>query len=303
MKISWLYLFFPLVILLFASCEKEISIPLQESDPKLVVEGSIANDQQPIVGLTKTIGFFDKIDLNNVEFVTDAEVWVTDLTDNNKRIQLFPITIDPLTFYTISPSDPLFSDFENGKTNHTYKLEITLDNELYEAVTTIPACDGVDSLYFKKEARFEPDSVYRLIATFTDPDTLGNYYKYFTRRNGNGYNQTDFIEPFTSRFDDVYINGKTLPADLFLGWSNQDSTLNAFDDINSYSLKGDTIEIKLSAMDAKVYEFWKTLDFAEGSVGNPFASPIQVQTNVSNGAYGVWSGFGNAYNSVINNEQ
>jgi len=301
MKFSWLHSLFVASILLFAACEKEVNIPLVESEPRLVVEGSIANDQQPVVALTKTIGFFDKIELESVEFVDDATVWVTDLTEN-KRIQLFPITVDPLTFYTIQNSDPLFNDFQTGKTNHAYKLEITYQNELFEAVTSIPACDGVDSLYFEKANRFEPDSVYKLLAIFTDPDTLGNYYKYFTKRNGNGYNQTDFFEPFTSRFDDVFINGKTLPADLFLGWEEQDESLNPFDDINSYSLPGDTIVIKLTAMDAQVYDFFKTLDFAEGSVGNPFAAPIQVQTNVSNGAYGVWSGFGNAYKSIINNE-
>jgi hypothetical protein len=301
MKFSWLQLFLGLTVCAIMSCEKEINIPLQESEPKLVVEGSIANDQQPGVVLTKTVGFFDKIKFDNIQFVTDAEVWVTDLTDN-KRIQLFPITIDPITFYTIQNSDPLFPDFQTGKTNHTYKLEITLDNELYEATATIPACDGLDSLYFEARPRFNPENYFQLVALFTDPDTIGNYYKYFTKRNGNGYEQDDFLEPFTSRFDDVFINGKTLPADLFLAWDGQDSSINEFDDVNSYSLPGDTIQIKLSAMDAGAYDFWKTLEFAEGSVGNPFAAPIQVQSNVSNGAFGVWSGFGNAYNSVINEE-
>lgn len=301
MKFSWLHFFFGALIVGLISCEKEIKIPLIESEPKLVVEGSIANDQQPGVILTKTVGFFDKIKFGDIEFVSDAEVWVSDLTDN-KRIQLFPITIAPLTLYTIQNTDPLFADFQTGKTNHSYKLEITHENELYQAVTTIPACDGLDSLYFEKEPRFDPENYFKLVAIFSDPDTAGNFYKYFTRRNGNGINQADFVEPFSSRFDDVYINGKTLPADLFLGFDNSDTVDNEFTDKNSYSLSGDTIDIKLSAMDRDVYDFYKTLDFAEGSVGNPFASPIQVQSNVSNGAYGVWAGFGNAYNSVINNE-
>ena len=302
MKFSWLLFFAVLGVSVFSSCEKELDIPIQASEPRLVVEGSIANDQQPVVALTKTIGFFDKIELESIEFVDDAKVWVTDMV-TQQRIELIPITIDPITFYTISPSDPLFSDFEKGVTNRSYKLEIDYENQIYSSVTTIPACDGVDSLYFKKLPRFEPEDFYQLVSLFTDPDTPGNFYKYFTKRNGNGINDQGFFEPFTSRFDDIFINGKTLPADLFLGFNDSDTVINEFGEKRSYSQPGDTIVVKLSAMDADVYDFYKTLEFAEGSVGNPFSSPIQVQSNVSNKAYGVWAGFGNAYDTVINKEQ
>lgn len=281
------------------SCEKEIDIPLAVSEPKLVVEGSIANDQQPVVILTETMGFFDKINRDNISFISDADVWVTDLT-NNKKVKLSPITIDFLTVYTVLNSDPLYNDFKTGITEHSYKLDINYNNLSYTANAKIPSCDGFDSLYLEKEDSFNPDEFYKVVGTFSDPDTLGNFYKYFTKRNGNGIVENDFYESFSSRFDDTYFNGQTLPADLFLGFNENDSADIEFNRQRRFSQRGDTIIIKLSAMQQNVYEFWKTLDFADGSIGNPFASPIQVQSNISNEAFGVWSGFGNHYDTIIN---
>jgi hypothetical protein len=44
-----------------------------------------------------------------------------------------------------------------------------------------------------------------------------------------------------------------------------------------------------------VYEFWRTYQFAINVIGNPFASPTNLPTNFSNGALGVWAGYGTSY--------
>lgn len=288
----------------FTACEKEISIPLIESEPKLVVEGSIATDQQPLVILTNTIGFFAEIKSANIPFINEAEVWITDLTDN-KKAKLTAITDNSGTvfpgdfsFYTILTSDPLYTTFENGVAGHSYKLEIRYKDEDFISVATIPNSPNFDSLYFE-DASQVGDGYFSLKGQLTDPDTLGNYYKYFTRRTGNDWNDQNYVEPFSSRFDDGFFNGKSVPIDLFIGFDEEEID----DDVSfepSYSRVGDTIAVRLSSMDAQVYKFWKTLDFAEGSIGNPFAAPIQVQSNVSNGAFGVWAGYGNKYSTIIN---
>lgn len=306
MKFSWLLSFCACATIVFTACEKEISIPLIESEPKLVVEGSIASDQQPFVFLTNTIGFFDKISSENITFVNDADVWVTDLTVN-KKIKLTPLTDSSgqffpssVTIYTILPGDPFYADFQTGMFGHFYQLDIRYNEEDYVSVAKIPNAPNFDSLYFEQELQFTDTLLFGLKGSLADPDTAGNYYKYFTKRNGNGWNDIDYIEPFSSRFDDAFFNGKTIPADLFIGFNDREPDENEFISKSSYSSVGDTISVRLSSMDARVYRFWKTLDFAEGSIGNPFASPIQVQSNISNGAFGVWAGYGNKYKTIIN---
>lgn len=286
------------LLIIFASCEKELNIPLQASNPKLVVEGYIATDQQPVVVLTKSVGFFDKIDVSKIQFVSDAIVVVTDITAN-RSIQLRPVQVQQFTVYTINQSDPTYNHFKNGRTEHFYRLDITYDNQQYSALTKIPNNRGFDSLYYEPNSRFK-DTLYSLRARYSDPDTLGNFYKYFTKRSGLLSQDADFIEPFSSRLDDDFINGqKNIPIDLFLGFEQNDSIDNQFNETAAFGRLGDTITVKLSAMDRAVYGFWKTLDFAEGSVGNPFAAPIQVQSNISNDAFGVWTGYGNAYQTII----
>ncbi len=298
MKFSWPLLSL-LALFLFTSCEKELNIPLQASEPKLVVEGSISTDQQPYLILTKSIGFFAKIDLNTAEFVQDAEVFVTDLTVN-KKIQLKSFVSPLFTFYSIESTDPEYNHFQKGIVEHIYQLDIKYENQIYTAVAKIPNNVGLDSLYFEPNSSFN-DTLFSLKAVYSDPDTLGNFYKYFTKRVGINIKDSSFLEPFSSRFDDTYINGqKNLPYDLFLGFTDTDTVDNEFAEGRVFANIGDTVTIKLSAMDRGVYNFWKTLEFAAGSIGNPFAAPIQVQTNVSNDALGIWAAYNNKYKTVIN---
>ncbi|HPI54550.1 MAG TPA: DUF4249 family protein, partial [Chitinophagaceae bacterium] len=79
--------------LLFTSCEKEVDIKLKTGEPTLVVEGVIETDQLPYVTLTRSMGFFDKIDLNTVDFVNNAQVVVQDLT-SQQQITLREYVVD-----------------------------------------------------------------------------------------------------------------------------------------------------------------------------------------------------------------
>ncbi len=301
MNFSRLLFFVTIVIITFSSCEKEINMSLVSSEPKLVVEGSIATDQQPIVVLTKTVGFFDKIDVSKINFVKNASVWVKDL-NTNKKIELkVDTSLAFVAFYTIQQNDPLFVEFEKGIEGHSYQLDITLDNQQFTSVATMPNNPGFDSLYFEPEKNFN-DTLFILKARLTDPDTIGNCYKYFTKCIGVAHQDTEFQESFSSRFDDIYFNGKSVPQLLFLGYQESEKPREHFDAGLPYSNRGDSIQVKLSVMDKNAYDFWKTLDFAEGSVGNPFAAPIQVQSNISNNAFGVWTAFSNKYYSIKNNK-
>jgi hypothetical protein len=52
-------------------------------------------------------------------------------------------------------------------------------------------------------------------------------------------------------------------------------------------------------IDKGVYTFWNTYAFAQRAVGNPFSSPINVKTNISNGALGIWAGYGSSFDTLV----
>jgi hypothetical protein len=72
---------------------------------------------------------------------------------------------------------------------------------------------------------------------------------------------------------------------------------NAPIDANTYGLfrKGDQAVIKFANIDKATYDFWRTMEYNYGSVGNPFSTPTVVISNLSNGALGYFGGYAAQY--------
>jgi len=280
-----------LVIVGLTSCEKTVNIKLQPSEPTIVVQGVIENGQPPYVILTTTIGTFSKIDLSSIEkfFIHDAIIKVS---DGVKTIQLKEYAIDTsgnARFYIYTLDTANLANAMIGQLDRQYQLEITVNDKKYQAVTKIPNPKGVDTLWFG-EPTFKrpktPSNAVELFANYTDPDTLGNFVRYFTKRND---------APFYAGgiFTDELVNGKFIAnIDLFAGYDDSASVnlSEAF-----YFYPGDSVQLKWAEIDKGVYDFWNTYLFSMQAGANPFSSPINLKTNLSNGALGVWAGYGCIY--------
>ncbi len=284
------------IAFIFFSCEREVNFNLGEATQKVVIEGGIENGSYPLVRLSKSIGFFSKIDLQTLSeaFLHDAEISVSDGT-NTVYLKEYEIEFNNIKayFYTIDTSHLPSLGFM-GEIGKTYTLKVTYNNETYESVTSIPGLIPLDSLWAEEPTSFVPDSNMNqriLKAQYSDPDTFGNYARYFTSRNGEA-----FSAPYYSVFDDLIVNGTTVQIELTAGYNRMDSIdANTF----GYFFKGDTVVVKWSSIDKGVFDFWRTLEFSSGSIGNPFATPVQITTNITNGALGVWAGYGVSYDTLI----
>lgn len=286
-----------LFILGFSSCEKEIHINLKPGSEKVVVEGNIEVGQPPFILLTKTIGFFSKIDENTLSdiFLHDAVITVS---NNSQTVTLKEYQINfsgnPYYFYSIDSADAQAFNFK-GAFGGTYNLKITYNGKDYTSVTSIPYCKPLDSLWALPPAPEDmpeghPNSML-LYARYTDPDTLGNRVRYYTNRNREG-----FLTSLFSTYDDNIVNGTTVDFGISAGINKADSFDRA---TYGYFYKGDTVIVKWSSIDKSVFNFWQTLEYAGLSTGNPFASPVEVSTNISGGALGVWAGYGSTYDTLI----
>ncbi len=279
------------------SCEKEVKFDLGPSAEKVVVEGAIETDVPPYVILTKSFGFFSRIDLKtlNNAFLHDARITIS---DGSQSFLLREYQVDnngtPVYFYSVDSSD-INALLFRGRAGRTYQLKIEYGGKTYESATTIPYAKALDSIWAETPKAEEipkdyPNSML-LFAQYTDPDTLGNRVRYFTKTN-----QEPFLAPYYSVNDDAIINGSKITIQLSAGFDRMD-TIDR--ETFGYFYKGDTVVIKWSAIDKGVFDFWRTLEFSYAANGNPFASPVHVTSNISNGALGVWAGYSNTFDTLI----
>ncbi|HTO16247.1 MAG TPA: DUF4249 domain-containing protein [Edaphocola sp.] len=277
------------------SCEKEVSFNLpKDITDKVVVDGSIELNQPPFVLLTKSFGFFAKIDSNMLQntFLNGAQIFVSDGT---RTIQLKEYSIDTIgnkfSFYTVDTSRPADLTFI-GQVGPVYQLKIIYNGVTFEAKTTIPKPVAFDSLWSEPFPTSNPEhpEYRRIAASYTDPPELGNRYRYFISTNNS-----PFVAPSFSTIDDEVINGNNVTMNFY----NVSSATDTATGIERFAfLPGDSVVIKLSAIDKGSFVFWETLEFSVGSTGNPFSTPLKVPSNISNGALGVWTGYGSTFNKV-----
>ncbi len=296
---SFLKIFFFAVVLAFcvASCEKEVKINLTNGETQLVVNGQIEIDEPPFVVLTRSIGYFSKVDLQTLQnsFIHDADVRVS---DGSRSIKLREYSIDTggtakFYFYSIDTADPSAYDFA-GQAERFYTLAIESGGKKYTSTTKIPAPRPIDSMkaVAPRQQPVKAPTAMQLMVWYSDPDTPGNAVRYFTKRNREPY----YPGP-NSVFDDQVVNGtKNSQFPLQAGSANSNVD---FSDSTGFVFRGDTVTLKWSSIDQGVFNFYSTFEYSVGTVGNPFSSPINVQSNVANGALGIWAGYGSSYYTIV----
>lgn len=288
---------FLFIAVYFTSCEKEIKLNLNSGKPSVVIEGQIENDLPPFVMITKSMGFFSKIDLNTLEenFLHDAFVTIYDGTtlDTLREYAIDTGGVAKFYFYSVDTST-LGNAIVAGEFNKYYKLSVTYEGITYEATTKIPSVMGVDSFYADGNLAFRfpntPENAVNLYINVQDPDTTGNYIRYYTKRNSEPYYPVD-----VATAEELGANGDYLKK-INIGFGYPRSLPDTAPEI--YPLWGDTITLKWCAVDKAVYDFWRTYQFAINVVGNPFASPTNLPSNISNGALGVWAGYGTSFITI-----
>jgi hypothetical protein len=286
--------YFLLFTFSFTSCEKDINIKLDPTTTDLVVDASIENGKFPVVTLSKSLDYFSKLDTHvlNTSFIHNAIVTMSN-GPITARLQIDSSKSDSssliIYYYTFTNaySGPKFS----GEFNTEYKLQIDYLNKTYTATTTIPSlAKFIDSLWWEPAPASADSDLVNIKARVTDPPGYGNYTRYYTKVNGGPY-----YPGLNSVFDDQITDGTTYTVTV-----DQGVNRNIPIDVNDYSFfhKGDSVTVKLADIDKGTYDFWRTMEYNYQSVGNPFSTPTEVLSNISNGALGYFGGYATQYKSL-----
>lgn len=284
------YLFFLISIALLASCEKSINVDLPKAEDKIVVEGYIENGQRPYVIITKNSPYFGQIDSASLVKLIVLNALVT-VSDGNTTVPL-KLTIDINVFPPFVYTD-LTNTFK-GVPGKVYDLVIQLDGKTYNSRTSIPNLSALDSSWFEVEGNF--DSLGFIWSHGTDPDTIGNCYRVYSKRL---HKDNVFISTNPSISEDRFFNGLSFDFNYSRG-SKYNSQLNDDNNVErGFYKKKDTIILKFCSIDRASYDFWNTAERQMGGNGNPFASPASVKSNIQGGGLGVWCGLGATFDTII----
>jgi hypothetical protein len=280
-------------VIIFSSCEKAVQFKLDDVSPKLVVEAMIENGQAPVVYLSRSQGYFSKIDLNALaaSFVHNADVYISNGTLTHK-LKEYTIPVGGgynFYYYSTDLSNPATAFL--GQLNKHYSLRIITDGKEYTSTTTIPNITRrIDSLFWKPAPPGNAPGKVEVRVRAYDPPGFGDYVRYFTKRNSE-----IFYPGLVSVYDDQVIDGSIYEVQVERGVDRNETHTEDY----SFFDKGDTVTLKVCNIDKATFDFWRTMEYTYSTVGNPFSSPTKVVSNINGGGLGYFGGYAAQYRTII----
>jgi len=291
---------------LIYSCTKEVKIDIPGFEEQLVVDGRIDQNGFPIVILSTSQNIYAPTDLSAYlsSMISDATVSVSDGTnsvnlspmsivdlpdESKKRVaEMLSVEYNEVSFLPIkvfSSTDPAIL----GSEGKSYTLSIQWKGQKYEGTTYLLPAVHLDNLYWKADV--QNSSYGSCMARLTDPAQEENCYKWEPRNITTQSNGQPKDVLFRHRgnpyFSDQFFNGLTFEFET--RYPKPDTTFPS--GYHKFYRLGDTILIKLSRLESKVFEFFEKKDAQQSNSGSPFATPVNIPTNIAGGALGIWAGY------------
>lgn len=276
----------------FFSCEKVLELDQETRNSKLVVNSLFNTQEAWQVDVTRSLSVIDNGSLDKIENATVSIFEGNNLVSN--------LTYDGEKYVVLGLSAPPIA----GK---RYRVEVSAPN--YTSVSAEDVCPVAVPL-LQADTSSAPGSFGGRTLTcnisFQDPAGIDNYYGISLER------ATYYIAPnssggFDTLLSDVWVNyiNSSSPIIDNAGSNNFAQTLtfkdNLFDgnrvsfsfssDDFGWSNPSDYVEytIKFYSFSEATYNYTKTYEAYQNTSGDPFAEPVQVFTNVTNG-FGIFGG-------------
>ena len=252
-------------VCLLCACSKTVKLPLNVAASQVVIQGEVTDRPGPYtVQINESVGFYAD---NTFPAVDGASVKISDGTITDSLTETSP---GIYTTHTLQ-----------GRSGSTYTLTVGIGDTTYTASSTMPAPVTLDSVTFDNSSRFKKDQI-TAQANYQDPAGVKNYYQFVIYINGVQFTKDIYA------FDDRLTDGKYITQNL-----RMDST---------YLTYGDNVRVDMYCVDVNVYNYFNQLAQSNGTGAfNTAAAPGNPSSNISNGAYGVFSAHTVSSNAAIAN--
>ncbi len=265
------------------SCTKEIEIAYPKTEKQLVVQGYIEQGKYPIVFLTKSSPYFEKIDSANIAELIASFAKVTVICDGVEDVLTLKYNANyfPVLYYEGTTIV--------GEIGKSYTLKIELSGKTYTSTTKIVEPVPIDNFSIIK---LKNNDVQKFIDVhFTDPSLRPNFYRMYVKRIGK---DSTFYPSYLSTFSDFGFDGKPFTYEVVPSFSPIIKTKN-----ENYFIDGDSVILKFCAMEESQYNYWKKIEGQIALASNPFGiSSSDPPSTITGGALGIWAGLSSNYYSI-----
>ena len=287
-------IFLILSALTLSNCTKEIEFDAQDIAPRIVVNSLFTNDSIWSAHISRSVGVLETtsyttIDNASVNIFDDNANLVTTLTHQGDGLYTSPTGVSP-------------------QPNQSYTLEASASGyESVNATNSIPSAVPIYQLDTVTSTNNDGETILEATITFQDPPNISNYYMLEVFVTGMYYDEweqdsIEIREPLQISCDD--INVETVNRFNFGGFENtylylmlKDQNFDGenyaltFTVINYAELKDMDLfgEIRLVNTSEEYFNYLKSFNMYQRTINNPFATPVQVYSNVNNGM-GIFAG-------------
>lgn len=294
-----------IIFIVAYSCTKDYDLQLKSNLSKLVVEGTVTNQNGPyLIRLTKSKTnfdpFYDSIydttysyNYDGAKPVIDAKVYITDI-NTSFTDTLIKCPIGKLWYYKDPNTNKEYSHYYaadtsilmgyykttklKGMAGHTYSLTVEWQNNEYHAVSYMAPVPPLDSVQFKFTFGAFGKFDYNIpLIYFKEPQNERNYYLFITQGNSS-------VWPYSILSDEYlkdYVNG----LDVCKGIS-PDYWMTAYPHSNRDGSMDDYF-IEMHSLTKEAYDYYKALIQQFKTDGGGYSpSPSSPPTNLDNGALG-----------------
>lgn len=253
-----------IALLMMTACEKTVELDLQQTEPRIIIEGLVTNKPNyQYVKVTKSVGFYESGESPRVD---NASVFVTDDQGNAFTFVHNPgNNADSIGYYLPATSF-------TGEIGRTYKLTVSIDEQVYEGSDFLNPVTKIDSLASRvnddeKDDPKDYNKFYEVLMYAKEPQATTDYYLFKFYRNDSlkVYNDTDIY------FADDEVLGENI------------------DGIPSpiYYAPGDLARIEMYSLSRDGFVFYNDLQNLLQNDGGLFTQPpSNSRSNLSNGALG-----------------
>jgi hypothetical protein len=244
-------------LIALTSCQDEIEIDLNSSNPKVVIEGAITNLNEPnTIKITKTVNFSDP---NTYPAVRGAKVTINDNLGNSEQL-----TETAAGVYQTKPI--------KGVSGRTYTLTVVAEGSTFTAQSTMPTQVKLDSLRIMPSTFAPPgggtNDNYTVFPQFRDPAGVVNSYR-FIQSSDKAKDNSILVS------NDNIGDGQPYSRPIF----SQGFELK----------KGDKYALEMQCIDKPIYEYFYTLASISGGGPGGGTTPTNPPSNISGGALGYFS--------------